>query len=869
MASGGDTARDLVPALLALERGLIDQAQLVAAFRSWRSSPRRPMTEILIAEGVIDRSECARLEAIAAAQGDRGASDPGLSLTVAYGGSSDDSDRLQSGPGPDHGAGNQQSQGPRYRILRSHARGGLGEVFLALDAELNRQVALKELQAYHAHDPDSQSRFVLEAELTGRLEHPGIVPVYGLGRHPDGRPYYAMRFIEGETLKAAIERFHGSGREDHEPRERQMAFQRLLGSLIAACNAVAYAHSRGVVHRDLKPENIMLGRFGETLVVDWGVAKAVSDPQRHEADRAASRPAGEDSSLTRPGAAVGTPRYMSPEQALGNLDQVGPASDVYGLGATLYCLLVGHSPFPDGDVAEVLDRVQRGIFPAPRRLRRTIDPVLEAICLKAMAPRPEDRHATPLALAEEIEAWLADVRFRGEHVEAANQVKGSLARLCIERAHNLLDRGKHGEGMLWLARALENVPADAPDFERVVRASLGSWHARSNLIERTLHHGGEVRAVGFSPDGHRLASACDDGTAQLWDVASAAKLGSPLRHDGPVTAVAFSPDGKKVATSGRDGMVRLWDALTGKPLGQPIDHGAPVTSVRFGADGSSIATASRSAAPCLWSAATGRPILQPAGHAAAIAAFAFRPDGRELATAYGDGRVCFWRTSTGDPDGQPLPHQAAVRALVYHPDGKRLLTGGSDSRARIWDVETRALVLELALPACVTLVDFSPSGIVAATACEDGTARLWDPERGHPIGEPLTHGSEITCLAFGPDGTTLATGSRDRTVRLWDTATALPIGPPLEHRGSVHAICFRPDGRRLATGSSDGMARYWKVAPQIPGDVERICCWVRVTTDLDFDAGDAIRKLDPLVGWELRRRLHELGGPPPKKIERW
>ena len=481
-----------------------------------------------------------------------GEPDPELSLTVAYGSPLDEIQGARASRVAGQEEATPQGPPPRYRILRSHARGGLGEVFLAVDAELNRQVALKELLSYHAHDPDSQSRFVLEAELTGRLEHPGIVPVYGLGRHPDGRPYYAMRFIEGETLKAAIERFHGRAQDRHEPRERQMAFQRLLGSLIAACNAVAYAHSRGVVHRDIKPENIMLGRFGETLVVDWGVAKAVSDPRAITSrGQPGARPGGEDSSLTRPGSTVGTPRYMSPEQALGELEQVGPASDVYGLGATLYCLLVGHSPFPEGDVSEVLDRVQRGIFPAPRRLKRSVDPVLEAICLKAMAPKPEDRHASPLALAEEIEAWLADVRFRGEQVEAANQVKGSLARLCIERAHNLLDRGKHAEGMLWLARALENVPADSPGFERVVRASLGSWHARSSLMERTLPHKGEVRALAFSPDGHRLASACDDGTAQLWDVASATKLGSPMRHDGPVTAVAFSPDGKTARHGGR------------------------------------------------------------------------------------------------------------------------------------------------------------------------------------------------------------------------------------------------------------------------------------------------------------------------------
>ncbi len=412
----------------------------------------------------------------------------------------------------------------RFRIVRAHAQGGLGEVFLALDPELDRQVALKEMRADRADDPVSQARFLLEAKVTGRLEHPGIVPVYGLGQYADGRPYYAMRFIEGETLKQAIERFHEASGSARQPGDREIGFRRLLRSLIDACNAVAYAHSRGVVHRDLKPENIMLGRFGETLVVDWGIAKPFGERGDEAADKGSVDPlAGEDdSSLTRPGSAIGTPQYMSPEQASGDRDRVGPASDVYSLGATLYCLLVGHGPFPTGGVADVLTRVRHGVFPAPRRLRRSIDPALETICLKAMALQPEDRHATPTALAEGIEAWMADVRYRSEQEQATHDVKRSLARLCIERAHNLFGHELHGEGLLWLARALESIPPDSPGLERAVRASLGGWHAGAKLMERCLAHHGLVHGVAFSPDGRSLATVCADRTGRLWDVAKGA-----------------------------------------------------------------------------------------------------------------------------------------------------------------------------------------------------------------------------------------------------------------------------------------------------------------------------------------------------------
>ena len=177
---------------------------------------------------------------------------------------------------PDSAAPTSPAEGrSRYRALRPLGRGGLGEVFVALDEELNREVALKEVQARHCGRGENLVRFLLEAEVTGRLEHPGVVPVYGLGRYADGRPYYAMRLIKGETLKDAIDRFHDADRLGRDLGERSLAFRALLRRFIDVCNAVAYAHSNGVLHRDLKPANIMLGPFGETLVIDWGLAKVL------------------------------------------------------------------------------------------------------------------------------------------------------------------------------------------------------------------------------------------------------------------------------------------------------------------------------------------------------------------------------------------------------------------------------------------------------------------------------------------------------------------------------------------------------------------------------------------------------------------
>ena len=274
-------------------------------------------------------------------------------------------------------------------------------------------MALKRIKLDHAADQDKRARFVVEAEITGRLEHPGIVPVYGLGTYDDGRPFYAMRFIRGDNLKSAIEQFHQAEEKGRDPGERNLALLKLLRRFLDVCNAIDYAHSRGVLHRDLKPGNIMLGKFGETLVVDWGLAKSVGRPEAAPAsatldDRTLVPQSGSDLRGTELGARLGTPAYMSPEQAAGRIDDLGPASDVYSLGATLYCLLTGRAPFNDQDLAELLRKVERGDFPPPRKLKGWIDPALEAICLKAMATEPAERYRTPRALADDVEHWLAD-----------------------------------------------------------------------------------------------------------------------------------------------------------------------------------------------------------------------------------------------------------------------------------------------------------------------------------------------------------------------------------------------------------------------------------------------------------------------------
>ncbi len=727
-----------------------------------------------------------------------------------------------------------------------------------------------------------------EAEITGNLEHPGVVPVYSLGAHPDGRPFYAMRFVRGESLADAIERFHDPANFQGSA-EKTLELHRLLGRFVDSCNALAYAHSRGVVHRDVKPSNILLGPFNETLVVDWGLAKPVGGIDVEAADgEGALVPSGSGSSdHTRPGSALGTPQYMSPEQARGDLEHIGPRSDVYSLGATLFAILTGRAPCEAPEAVQVLAQVQRGTFPNPRSLDRSIPGSLESICLKALALEPDDRYDTAIALAEDVDRWIADEpvvayrepwteRFsrwarrhrtyalsgaaglaiiaaaaitatfliegarRSEHAERI-RAEELRADLVLDRANDLLNDGHVGPALLLLAAALEelsDLPTSIP-FARAYRTDLANWADTLAPLRYNLPHPDVVRAVAFHPDGtwaltggSNLRDGLPIGEARLWNTATGRIVGDPLRLPSPLTAVAFDADGRVFATAGLDGLVRTWNTGTRRPIGRPLDASGPVNALAFSPDGTLLVAGAQRGSLGIW-------------------------DISDLANPH----ALVWNRDDDDDDGdddiddddKTTANGPPIHCLDFHDD--RLAVGNDAGDVRFWDWRQgkglEDLTLHIGSP--VLGLAYRPDGEAIATGSANGVLLLWDINLGNRLLPPIDQDAAIYAVAFSPDGQLLLTGGEDNNAHLWDPQTGERIDQIMEHQGSVVAVDFATKGNTILTGSMDNTARLWDVPDlsaerswQIgPGPIRSVAFGPKAKNALVAGGDGTIRRLGP------------------------
>lgn len=733
---------------------------------------------------------------------------------------SGDPDRTIAAGGP----GPSTDQAPRiddYQILERIGQAGQGTVWRALQLSTGRIVAIKFLRAGTFVSEIARLRFEREVKLTARLKHPNITAVYDSGIH-HGANYYIMEFVDGVPLDKYV-------------RDQSLSVRGTLDLVRRICQAVQHAHQNGIIHRDLKPTNILVTADGQPRVLDFGLAKTVANEDALE--------------VSTEGDAPGTVPFMSPEQAAGKVD-VDTRSDVYSLGVNLYLLLTGRYPH---DLTGTIPQVRRRIAEAeplrPRHARKDLDPELEALLLKALAKRPEDRYETAAELARDIDNLLTGepllakphtlLYFLGKRLRkyrlqvaiagmvlAALLAMAVLAYVRVAQERNRAEAAAEASRRALYFNSIQLIQSELghSEVDRARQLLAGcpvdlrgwEWHRLFHVHDQSAMTLGEmgvkVFSVDASPDGSRLLCAGSDGVVGLFDVRSGRRVGQLRGHQGTVYSARWGAAGRFIVSAGADGTVRLW---SGEGQGQALavwTCPAAVSAAVFSPSGDRIAAVGDKGLVRLFDVAGRTELKSLQGHAKDVNAVAFSPDGALLVTGGQDRNLIVWDVARGSKRNEMTGHRDTVDAVAFSPDGTLAASAGRDATVRLWDVGTGAeRACFYGHGSFVTSVCFTPDGKSLVSASWDRSIKVWDLERWGEKATLRGHAGPVASVTVLPDGLRLASGGQDKAVKIWNLAGNGADTVLTGHKDVVLAAAFTPDGRRvISAGNRDGM-KLWDV----------------------------------------------------------